>query len=44
MKRRVVWLGDLINRAEWGGELVIRPFVAPLYLPVIKQDIIETYI
>lgn len=27
---RVVWLGDLTERAEWEEELVVRPFKAPV--------------
>ena len=34
--RRVAWLGDLIHGAEWGGELLVRPFEALLISPDIK--------
>lgn len=41
MTRRALWLGNLIQGAEWAGELAFRPSEAVLVLPqMLRQHII----
>lgn len=42
--RRVVLLGNLVLGAEWGGELMVRPFEAFSISPAIKTTLKQYHV